>query len=106
MPSPPELFHKIANNIPNALESKLFGAACIKLKNGKTAAIFWQDCMLFKLNELAQKEALKLDAVKIASHLYAPEKPMKGWIVIPFKHSNTWESFTKLAIAFVKTIKK
>ena len=106
MLSPTALFHEIANDIPNALESKLFGTTGIKLKNGKTAAIFWQDCMLFKLNDLAQKEALKLDAAKIASHLYAPDKPMKGWITIPFKHSNTWKHFTKLAVEFVMTIKK
>ena len=101
-----ELFHTITREVPEAIEGKLFGAMCIKLKNGKTAATFWKDCMVFKLDEKEQKEALRLEGSKIASHLYAPEKPMKGWISIPFKHSHKWADFTKLAIEFVKTIKK
>ncbi len=106
MPKAEELFHKIIDKVPDAIEGKMFGALCIKLKNRKTVAIFWKDCMLFKLNDKAQIEALNLNGSKIASHLYDTEKPMKGWISIPFKHSNKWVDFTKLAIEFVKTIKK
>lgn len=106
MTKPEELFHTITREVPEAIEGKLFGAICIKLNNGKTAAIFWKDCMLFKLNDKSQKEALKLKGSKIASHLYDPEKPMKGWISIPFKHSHTWTDFAIKAIEYVKTIKK
>ena len=100
------LFQNIAIDLPDAIEGKMFGAKCIKLNNGKAIAIFWKDDMLFKLDEKAQKEALKLNGSKIGSHLYAPEKPMKGWILIPFKHSHTWKDFAKKAIENVKTIKK
>ena len=101
-----ELFHKITNEVPDAIEGKLFGAKCVKLNNGKTAAIFWKDNMLFKLDEKAQQEALNLEGSKIGTHLYDSNRPMKGWISIPFKHYQTWADFTKLAIEFVKTIKK
>jgi len=106
MTKPEELFHNIASEGTEAIEGKLFGAMCIKLNNGKTAAIFWKNCMLFKLDEKEQKEALKLKGSKIASHLYDPEKPMKGWISIPFKHSHTWTDFATKAVEYVKTIKK
>lgn len=105
MTKPEELFHTITREVLEAIEGKLFGAMCIKLNNGKTAAIFWKDCMLFKLNDKSQKEALKLKGSKIGSHLYAPEKPMMGWISIPFKHSHTWTDFAIKAIEYVKTIK-
>jgi len=101
-----ELFHTITREVPEAIEGKLFGAMCIKLKSGKTAAIFWKDCMVFKLDENKQKEALKLKGSKIGSHLYAPEKPMKGWISIPFKHSHTWTDFARKAIVHIKAINK
>ena len=101
-----ELFHKITNEIPHAIEGKLFGAMCIKLNTGKSAAIFWKDCMLFKLDEKAQQEALNLEGSKIGTHLYDSNRPMNGWISIPYKHSHTWTGFTKKAIGFVKTIKK
>ena len=99
-----ELFYQIVNEIPDAIEGKMFGASCIKSMNGKAAAIIWKDNMLFKLDEKAQQEALKLDGSVIGSHLYAPDKPMKGWVSVPFKHSDKWVDFTKKAVVFVETL--
>ena len=101
-----KLFHQIVNEVPGAIEGKMFGASCIKSINGKAVAILWKDYMLFKLEKKVQQEALKLDGSSIASHLYAPDKPMKGWVSLPFKHSDKWSSFTKKAMAFVKTLEK
>ncbi len=98
-----ELFHQIVNEVPDAIEGKMFGASCIKSINGKAVAILWRDNMLFKLDEKAQQVALKLNGSSIGSHLYAPDKPMKGWVSLPFKHSDKWVNFTKKAVAFVKT---
>ena len=99
-----DLFHTIANEIPDAIEGKLFGAKCIKLNTGKSVAIFWKDCMLFKLDEKVQQEALKLEGSKIGAHLYDPKRPMKGWVSIPLKHSHLWIDYTKLGVENVKTI--
>jgi hypothetical protein len=97
-----ELFHKIAREVPEAIEGKLFGAKCVKLNTGKTAVIFWKESMLFKLDEKVQQEALNLEGSKIGTHFYDPKKLMKGWISIPFKHSHTWIDFARKAIEFVK----
>ena len=98
-----KLFHQIVHEVPDSLEGKMFGASCIKSINGKAVAILWKDNMLFKLEKKVQQEALKLDGSNIGSHLYAPDKPMKGWVSSPFKHSDKWVNFTKKAVAFAKT---
>lgn len=101
-----KLFHQIINEVSDAVEGKMFGASCIKTKNGKAAAILWKDSMLFKLDETSRQEALMLDGSHIAAHLYAPDKLMKEWVTIPFRHSDKWIKFTKKSIAFVTTLEK
>jgi len=96
-----EIFHRIVSELPNGIEGRMFGAMSIKSINGKTAAFYWKENMVFKLDEVAQKEALKLDGSKVGSHLYAPERQMKGWICITEKHSDMWADFAKKALAFV-----
>ena len=101
-----KLFHQIIRNLENGFEGKLFGAKCIKAINGKTAAFYWQENMVFKLDRESQEEALKLNGSKIGSHLYAPDKPMKGWISIPKKHSDKWINFANRALEYVNELKK
>ena len=98
-----EFFHQIVSEVPEAIEGKMFGASCIKSINGKAIAILWKDHMLFKLDEKEQQEALQLDGSSIGAHLYAPDKPMKGWISIPFAHSDKWIDYSKKALAFMNT---
>jgi hypothetical protein len=118
-----EVFHNLANKVPEAFEGKMFGAKCLKLNTGKAVAIFWKDNMLFKLNsgkavaifwkdsmlfkldDEARKEALKLEGAQIGAHLYDPKRPMKGWVSIPSKHSNIWVDFARMAVKNVKNIK-
>ena len=99
-----ELFHQIVNQVPDAIEGKMFGASCIKSINGKAVVILWKDNMMFKLDGKAQQEALKLNGSKIGSHLYAPDKPMKGWVSLPIEHSDKWTDFTKKSLVFGKTL--
>jgi hypothetical protein len=99
-----EMFQKIIKEVPDTIEGKIFGAPCIKLLNGKTVAIFWKNNMLFKLDDNTQEETLKLDGSSIGTHLYARERVMKGWILIPFKHSDKWVIFAKKAVKFVKLL--
>ena len=106
MTEPENLFHQIIKGLPNGIEGKMFGAKCIKSPNGKTAAFFWQENMVFKLDQETQEKALKLNGSKIGAHLYAPEKPMKGWISIPEKHSYKWTEFAKKALEYVEELKK
>jgi len=99
-----ELFHQIVNQVPDAIEGKMFGASCIKSINGKAVVILWKDNMMFKLDGKAQQEALKLNGSKIGSHLYAPDKPMKGWVSLPIEHADKWTDFTKKSLVFGKTL--
>ena len=91
-------FKRILMELPEAIEGKMFGAKCIKADNGKAVAILWKNTMLFKLNESDYKEALKLKGSKIGTHLYAPERPMKGWVEVPVAHSEKWTNLIKRAI--------
>ena len=100
------LFHQILTQIPPDLgaEGKMFGAKCIKAPNGKTAAFFWKDCMVFKLNEKDRSEALGISGATIGSHLYDPSKPMKGWVSVPSSQSEHWMVLSKKALRYVGQI--
>ncbi len=100
-----ELFNQIVDQVPDAIEGKMFGASCIKSINGKAVAILWKDNMLFKLDEKTQQEALKLNGSNIGFHLYAPDKPMKGWVSLPIEHADKWTDFAKKSLVFGKTLK-
>ena len=102
--TPEEHYHHIADQLPDIKKGKMFGALCIKTENnGKAAALFRQDHMVFKLRGEAESEALSLDGTTV----FAPAKgrEMKGWIQVPFDYVDRWEAFTKAAIDYVKTIK-
>jgi hypothetical protein len=99
-----KMFHQCIITVPNANEGKIFGAKCIKSVDGKTAAFFWQECMVFKLDKNEQLEALELRGASIGKHLYAPDKPMKGWISIPKEHSDKWLHFTSKSLDFVESL--
>jgi hypothetical protein len=101
-----QVFHQIIDRLPNASEGKFFGAKSIKANNGKTAAFFWRSAMGFRLGEQGQQQALCLKGSRVASHLYAPGKPMKGWVRIPAEHHETWLVFAKKAIRYVNALKK
>ncbi len=100
------LFHQIVKENPNGIAGKMFGAKCIKSISGKTAAFFWEENMVFKLDEKNQEKAFKISGAKIGSHLYAPEKQMKGWISIPKNQSENWTELTQKALEYVNSLKK
>ena len=99
-----KLFLQIIKELPNGIERKMFGAKCIKSTKGKTAAFFWEENMVFKLDQETLGRALKLNGSKEGSHLYAPDKPMKGWISIPETHSYKWSYSSKKALKYVDTL--
>jgi len=101
-----ECFHKIADKLPNATKGKVFGAICIKAASGKTAAIFWKNEIIIKLNAEDEEEALKLSESRPGTHLYAPKKRMKNWVTLPFVHSAKWEDLIKKSILNLKELTK
>ena len=55
-----ELFHHIAAELPDAKESKMFGALCIKAPNGKASAMFYKGDIIFKLDGESLKKCFEL----------------------------------------------
>jgi len=98
------LYHKIASDLPNAKKGKLFGANCIKAANGKACVIFWKGRMMFKLNGKDLKEALSMEEASSGTHLYDPNRFMKGWVWISSKHVDRWPQLSMKALNFVKTL--
>src|SRR5690349_24706290 len=104
--SPAEtLYHQIAAELPDAMESKMFGAKCLKAPNGKALALYWQECMVFKLQGEAAGEAMSLDGVQVFAPA-ADRPPMNGWIQVPFDYADRWKEFAESALAYVREIKK
>ncbi|MEE9322258.1 MAG: hypothetical protein V3U76_17600 [Granulosicoccus sp.] len=89
----------------NASAGKMFGAHSLKASNGNTAAFFWKNSMVFKLDEQSRQDALQLSGVCVGSHIYAPDRKMTGWISIPTCHADNWTHYASKAIEFVSTLK-
>lgn len=103
--SPAEtLYHQIATELPEAVESKMFGAKCLKAPNGKALAMFWKECMVFKLTGDAADDALSLDGAQVFTP--AEGRPMNGWILVPYDYADRWKDLTEMALAYVREIEK
>ena len=101
--TPLELFNQIIEETPAARPGKMFGALCIKAQNGKAAAMFWKDNMVFKLTGEDEQEASSLDRTSTFNPMGT--KPMNGWIQVPFDYSDKWKAYTESALAYVSTLK-
>lgn len=97
-----ELYHRIAGEIPDATKGKMFGALCIKAPNGKAAAMFWKEYMVFKLRGEAEHEAMSLDGAKVFDPMDG--RPMKGWIQLSYDHADRWPEFAGKSMEYVKTL--
>ena len=103
--SPAEIFYQqIAEEMPEAKPSKMFGALCLKAPNGKAFAMFWNDYMVFKLRGESAEDALSLDGVDMFAPMDA--RVMNGWIQVPFHYAGRWLEFAEAALAYVRTIEK
>jgi len=90
-----ELFHRIATELPDAKESKMFGALCIKAPNGKASAMFYNDDMVFKLSGAPLSETLSLDGAKLFDPMGT--RPMGGWVQLPFAYQSKWLEIARLS---------
>ncbi|MBS1587434.1 MAG: hypothetical protein JSS82_18020 [Bacteroidetes bacterium] len=98
------LYHEIAAGIPDAKESKMFGALCIKAPNGKAAVMFWKECMIFKLTDKDEAEAMKLKGAKTFAPMDGRE--MKGWTQLSYDHAAKWPDLAKRAFDYVKKLEE
>jgi hypothetical protein len=99
-----ELFHQIANALPDARESKMFGAMCIKAPNGKASAMFYQEDMIFKLAGEPLKEALSLDGAKLFDPM--GNRPMGGWVQLSYNYADKWPEIARVSFEQVRLIEK
>jgi hypothetical protein len=84
--------------------SQMFGKPCFKIK-GKAFICFFQDEMVFKLEDPEFSTALKL----AGAQLFDPSgknMPMKEWVQVRFKHAKNWKKFAGAALEYVRKISK
>lgn len=98
------LYHKIAAEIPDCKESKMFGALCVKAPNGKAGVMYWKEYMVFKLEGDTLEEALKLKGAKLFDPMGG--RPMNGWVQLPEGHSAKWKKYAEISMTLVKKLKK
>jgi hypothetical protein len=97
-------FTELTQEIPNAMPGKVFGALCMKMPNGKSAAMFWKDNIVVKLHGDALNEALSLDGAQLFEPMEG--KPMKDWVQIPFNYKDQWKTFAEISAGDVEAFEK
>ncbi len=98
-----ELFYEIVASMPKAKLSKMFGALCFKASNGKAGGMYWQGHMVFKLTGDYEKEALSLDGASYFDPM--GNRPMKGWVQVPYHYKDKWKGFAQKSLDYVKTLR-
>jgi len=98
-----ELFHQIAAQIPEAKESKMFGALCIKAPNGKASAMFYKEDAVFKLEGELLKEILSLDGAKLFDPMGG--RPMGGWVQLSYNYADRWPEIARISYEQVSKLK-
>lgn len=99
-----ELYLKIASQLPDTTQGKMFGALCLKAPNGKAGVLFKNDQIAFKLEEPLLQETLQLPGSQIFSP--ATGRPMNGWVQLPYEYAEKWPDLAQKAMAYVSTLKK
>ncbi len=97
-------FNDLTKEIPGVTAGKMFGALCMKTPNGKSAAMFWKDNLIVKLQGETLKEAMSLDGTKIFEPMEG--RPMNGWVQIPFDYKDEWKKFVLISAEAVKLLPK
>lgn len=93
------LYHSTAEKIEDAISSQMFGKPCYKI-GGKAFCCFFDDEMVFKLNDPAHSDAMSLDGTK----LFDPSgkgRAMKEWVQVPVHYSDKWDEFARAAANYV-----
>ncbi len=96
------IFEELAEAIPGAKLSKMFGCPCIKSPNGKASSLIWQDCLVVK----PPKDTLE-DLLRSGFPMFAPMeggRAMNGWVVVPIEQSEKWKALAEDAYEYVNTL--
>ena len=80
----------------NVEKGNMFGAKCLKI-NKKAFAMYYLGDMIFKLP--LDDPLLDLDGVHPFQPM--PERTMNGWVQVPNRHSDRWESLAVRALALL-----
>jgi hypothetical protein len=99
-----EFFSDLTREIPDVKAGKMFGSLCMKMPNGKSAAMFWKDNIVVKLQGESLKEAMSLDGTQLFEPMEG--RPMKEWVQIPFAYKDEWKKFALASAESVKTLPK
>jgi len=97
-------FNELTKEIPDVKPGKMFGALCMKTPNGKSAAMFWKDHIVVKLQGDSLKEAMSLEGSKLFEPIEG--RPMKEWVQVSFDHKDKWKTFAEKSAHTVATIEK
>jgi hypothetical protein len=107
MSVPEKQYESIIKNMTTeegVVSSQMFGMPCLKVNGKAFAGLHKGEVMVFKLTDMAHKEALSLSG----AHLFDPGmgRPMKEWVVVPVEYKDKWQHFAKEAKAYVEKLKK
>ena len=96
------LFLELAESLPSGKLSQMFGCPCVKVPSGKAAFCIYKDDLVIKLDKDTEKEMLAFDDIKV----FTPKenRPMNGWIQVPYSHKNIWKSLSQKAFDFVNAL--
>ena len=97
-----EYFNSLVGDFPEGAPGKMFGALCMKLPNGKAAAMFWKNFLVVKLPEKEREGALKLKGAQLFDPMDG--RPMKEWVQVPFDHKSKWKELMASSVKFTKSI--
>ncbi len=97
-----QYFDELLNQIPDVKPGKMFGSKCLKTPNGKSAAMFWKDMIVVKLNGEFLKEALTLEGIQLFEPMEG--KQMKEWVQIPFSYRDKWKKFALISADLIRTL--
>ena len=99
-----QFFIELIGQVPDAKAGKMFGALCMKMPNGKSAAMFWKDNIVVKLHDKALHDAMSLNGAQLFEPMEG--RPMKEWVQIPFGYKKKWKAFAILSAQSVEAIEK
>jgi hypothetical protein len=77
-------FHEIADRLPDVTKGKVFGAMGLKTASGKTAAIFWKDELMIKLNEEDVERSVRFEGLKASHPFICSRKKNEKLAYYPF----------------------
>jgi hypothetical protein len=99
-----DFFSELIKEIPNVKPGKMFGSLCMKTPNGKSAAMFWKDNIVVKLQGESFNEAMKFEGARLFEPMEG--RPMKDWVQIPFTCKEVWKKFATYSSQSVSSLKK